>query len=108
MTTEENILNHKISYQGKEYLILPDACEYTKMNATAIHQLIARGKIKRDVDVVQRVRYVFLTLKVCEELKNYWHKKVIAKKLSKLSDLNIPEEEIDRIITKLKKKEEGK
>jgi len=104
MEKNNEVLKHKIIYQGKKYLTLPDAVTYTGMETTAIHQLIVRSKIKGD-DVVQRNRYVYLSLSVCERLKLEWAQKLKSKKVNELLTLNIPEEEIDKFLLKMKQRD---
>jgi hypothetical protein len=131
MEKNNEVLDHKITYQGKEYLMLPDAETYTGMGKTAIHQIIVRQKKKwEDVkkskdfkkiedfkktedykmmeDFVQRQRYVYVSLDRCEKLKMEWAQKMKSKKVNEILTLNIPEEEINKFLLKMKQRDNKK
>jgi len=104
MKSEENVLDHIIKYQGIDYLIFPDALIYTNIGASALHQKIAR-EIIVEPHVIQRKRYVFISIEKCNELKKEVLQKSREKKLRHLMDLDISVEEIDKFISKLEKKD---
>jgi len=104
MKSEENVLDHIIRYQGIDYLIFPDALIYTNIGASALHQKIAR-EIIVEPHVIQRKRYVFISIEKCNELKKEVLKKSREKKLRTLFNLNVSDEEIDKFIAKIENTE---
>lgn len=90
------------NYKGIEFLTFPQACKFIGLEdkRDALHQRMIRNKDGRTLKVG---RYVFVSLSYCEELKIELLKRSRKEKLSILSELDLSDEEIQKIVEMKKK-----